>query len=103
MPIKKCQKDGKSGWKFGDSGTCYTGPSGKAKAQKQAKAMFANGYKGKFNEIYESTMKTLQNESEDSNVDEFISKCESLKEKKAEDFIQPVEDIQLVDDSDFTV
>ena len=103
MPIKKCQKDGKSGWKFGDSGTCYTGPSGKAKAQKQAKAMFANGYKGKFNEIYESTMKTLQNESEDSNADEFISKCESLKEKKAEDFIQPVEDIQLVDDSDFTV
>lgn len=103
MPIKKCQKDGKSGWKFGDSGTCYIGPSGKAKAQKQAKAMFANGYKGKFNEIYESTMKTLQNESEDSNVDEFISKCNSLKEKKAEDFIQPVEDIQLVDDSDFTV
>lgn len=103
MPIKKCQKDGKSGWKFGNSGTCYIGPSGKAKAQKQAKAMFANGYKGKFNEIYESTMKTLQNESEDSNVDEFISKCESLKEKKAEDFIQPVEDIQLVDDSDFTV
>lgn len=103
MPIKKCQKDGKSGWKFGDSGTCYTGPFGKAKAQKQAKAMFTNGYKGKFNEIYESTMKTLQNESEDSNVDEFISKCESLKEKKAEDFIQPVEDIQLVDDSDFTV
>ena len=103
MPIKKCQKDGKSGWKFGDSGTCYTGPSGKAKAQKQAKAMFANGYKGKFNEIYESTMKTLQNESEDSNVNEFISKCNSLKEKKAEDFIQPVEDIQLVDDSDFTV
>lgn len=103
MPIKKCQKDGKSGWKFGDSGTCYIGPSGKAKAQKQAKAMFANGYKGKFNEIYESTMKTLQNESEDSNVNEFISKCNSLKEKKAEDFIQPVEDIQLVDDSDFTV
>ena len=103
MPIKKCQKDGKSGWKFGDSGTCYTGPSGKAKAQKQAKAMFANGYKRKFNEIYESTMKTLQNESEDSNVDEFISKCESLKEKKAENFIQPVEDIQLVDGSDFTV
>lgn len=103
MPIKKCQKDGKSGWKFGNSGTCYIGPSGKAKAQKQAKAMFANGYKGKFNEIYESTMKTLQNESEDSNVNEFISKCNSLKEKKAEDFIQPVEDIQLVDDSDFTV
>lgn len=103
MPIKKCQKDRKSGWKFGNLGTCYIGPSGKAKAQKQAKAMFANGYKGKFNEIYESTMKTLQNESEDSNVNEFISKCNSLKEKKAEDFIQPVEDIQLVDDSDFTV
>ena len=27
-------------------GTCYLGPAGKSKAQKQAKAMFANGYKG---------------------------------------------------------
>lgn len=103
MPIKRCQKDGKSGWKFGDSGTCYTGPSGKAKAQKQAKAMFANGYKGKFNEIYESVMKSLQTEAEEPDFEAFGEKCNELKNKKAEDFIQPIEDIKLVDDSDFAI
>jgi len=24
MPLMRCQKDGKPGWKFGDSGFCYT-------------------------------------------------------------------------------
>jgi hypothetical protein len=35
MPAKKCSKDGKSGWKWGDKGTCYTGPGAKKKALKQ--------------------------------------------------------------------
>lgn len=35
MPLKKCSNDGKSGWKWGDSGKCYTGPSGKKDAIKQ--------------------------------------------------------------------
>jgi len=52
MPIKSCIVDGKSGFKFGESGTCYIGKDAKKKALKQAKAMFANGYKGK--SIYEN-------------------------------------------------
>lgn len=39
MPIKKCQTDGKKGFKYGDSGHCYPGNEGKAKAQKQAVAI----------------------------------------------------------------
>lgn len=39
MPLKQCTKNGKSGWKFGDSGTCYTGPEAKEKARKQGVAI----------------------------------------------------------------
>lgn len=46
MPLKKCSSGGKSGTKYGDSGKCYTGKSGKAMAIKQMKAMYASGYKG---------------------------------------------------------
>lgn len=46
MPIKRCQANGKAGWKFGDSGTCYIGKTGKKRAIRQMKAMYANGYKG---------------------------------------------------------
>lgn len=68
MPLKQCTKDGKSGWKFGDNGTCYVGSNGKQKALKQARAMFANGYKGssiheqkliKFHSLCEQIMKNL--------------------------------------------
>lgn len=47
MPIKKCTSGGKSGAKWGNSGKCYTGVGAKAKAQKQARAAYANGYRGK--------------------------------------------------------
>jgi hypothetical protein len=37
MPLVKCTKDGKSGWKFGQNNTsCFTGPNGKKDAIKQA-------------------------------------------------------------------
>jgi hypothetical protein len=39
MPIKRCSIDGKDGWKYGDSGTCYSGPDGKRKAIAQAIAV----------------------------------------------------------------
>jgi hypothetical protein len=39
MPLKRCQKDGKSGWKWGDSGKCYTGEGGKKKAIAQGVAI----------------------------------------------------------------
>lgn len=47
MPIKKCSSGGKSGYKWGGSGKCYTGKGGKSKAKKQMKAIYASGYRGK--------------------------------------------------------
>lgn len=35
MPVKSCTSNGKKGYKYGDSGKCYTGPDAKAKAKKQ--------------------------------------------------------------------
>jgi hypothetical protein len=43
MPLKQCSKDGKSGWKYGDSGKCYIGPGAKKKAIKQGLAEQYNG------------------------------------------------------------
>ena len=42
MPIQKCTKNGKSGYKWGKSGKCYTGPGGRAKALKQMGAIKAS-------------------------------------------------------------
>ena len=42
MPIKKCSSKGKSGYKYGDSGKCYTGKGGRKKAGKQAAAIKAS-------------------------------------------------------------
>lgn len=35
MPVKRCQINGKQGWKWGDEGTCYTGPDAKERAIRQ--------------------------------------------------------------------
>ncbi len=35
MPLKRCTKDGKQGWKWGERGKCYTGKEGKKKAIRQ--------------------------------------------------------------------
>jgi hypothetical protein len=45
MPIKQCQINGKDGWKWGDMGTCYTGPEGKRKAISQAIAIISSNPK----------------------------------------------------------
>lgn len=42
MPVKKCTKNGETGWKYGDDGKCYTGKGAKAKAEKQGKAIKAS-------------------------------------------------------------
>jgi hypothetical protein len=39
MPVQKCTKDGKSGFKYGSTGTCYTGKEAKQKAIKQGLAI----------------------------------------------------------------
>ena len=41
MPLKKCTKDGKSGWQYG-SGTCYVGSDAKKRALRQMAAIKAN-------------------------------------------------------------
>ncbi len=42
MPVMSCTADGKSGYKWGDSGKCYTGPNAKADALKQGRAIEAS-------------------------------------------------------------
>lgn len=39
MPIMKCEHNGKSGFKYGESGHCYTGKDAKKKAIKQGLAI----------------------------------------------------------------
>jgi len=39
MPIQKCQRNGKKGWKYGKSGFCYTGRDALEKAKKQGRAI----------------------------------------------------------------
>jgi hypothetical protein len=39
MPLMKCTENGKSGWRWGSQGHCYTGPTGKKKAIKQGLAV----------------------------------------------------------------
>lgn len=35
MPLQKCSRDGKSGWRWGKEGKCYIGPGSKKEALKQ--------------------------------------------------------------------
>lgn len=48
MPLKRCQINGKDGWKWGNEGKCYTGPDAKKDAIKQGIAVegdkFADSY-----------------------------------------------------------
>ena len=39
MPLKRCSSDGKSGYKWGDEGKCYTGRDAKKQAIKQGIAI----------------------------------------------------------------
>ena len=50
MPVQRCSKDGKAGWKYGKEGTCYTGPGAKEKAIKQGQAIEINKHKNKAEE-----------------------------------------------------
>lgn len=61
MPIKKCQKDGKPGYKWGDSGECYVGDDAKQKAQKQGVAIELSKQKaGKPSEFDKASLPTAQ-------------------------------------------
>ena len=41
MPVQRCTKQGKGGYKFGESGTCFIGPGARAKAARQGRAIKA--------------------------------------------------------------
>lgn len=47
MPIQRCTVKGKRGYRWGKHGKCYLGKRGKARAEKQMRAIFKSGYKGK--------------------------------------------------------
>ena len=47
MPAVTCRVKGRAGKKWGAKGKCYTGPNADKKANKQAAAAYANGYRGK--------------------------------------------------------
>jgi hypothetical protein len=48
MPTKAVKKNGKTvGYRWGTSGKLYKGKGAKEKANKQARAIYASGYKGK--------------------------------------------------------
>ena len=51
MPVKQCQVNGVSGYKWCDSGKCYTGPDARAKAEAQGAAIEAEVRK--FNHVAE--------------------------------------------------
>lgn len=47
MPIRKVTSGKNTGYKWGSSGKTYYGKGAKAKAAKQARAIYASGYKKK--------------------------------------------------------
>lgn len=65
MPLMKCTKDGKSGYKFGDEGHCYTGPNAKANAAKQGRAIEMSKHaKGELIQSFLSELHKLIHENE---------------------------------------
>lgn len=74
MPLVKCTKDGKSGWKWGENNkSCFTGPDGKKRAIKQGIAI--EGVKrfseemSKSNEFDENDIQNLIADAEISDED----------------------------------
>ena len=47
MPVRKVTQGSKTGYRWGSSGKTYFGKGAKARAAKQARAIYASGYKKK--------------------------------------------------------
>ena len=69
MPLKKCSSDGKSGWKWENSGKCYVGPGGKKKAIKQGLSYDQKAFSQEIASALESD-NTLQ---EDEDIQEIVT------------------------------
>lgn len=46
MPVMRVEKNGRVGYRFGQSGHIYYGRGAEAKARLQERAAYASGYKG---------------------------------------------------------
>jgi len=58
MPVKTCIINGKNGYKWGDSGKCYTGPEARDKAIRQGRAIEIN--KSKAETLFDLFIKCLK-------------------------------------------
>lgn len=93
MPLERCKKDGKSGWRWGSSGTCYTGKDGKKRALKQGVAVEGPA---KFKKIMEADRKKKSRGSDQDLVisqeefDEALREYESSEESYTDSIIEGV-------------
>lgn len=42
MPVERCQREGRPGWRWGGEGHCFIGPDAKAEAEEQGRAIAAS-------------------------------------------------------------
>lgn len=73
MPLNRCQKEGESGWKWGEEGTCYTGENGKKRAIEQAIAIgegsFPDTEKGEtMKDIFNNFLEFLKEHGQANNI-----------------------------------
>lgn len=98
MPLKRCTSGGKSGWKWGDSGKCYTGKDAKQKALAQATAM------GEFSKMDREELKKEMTDEEwlelelrrvDVGVTESLNYAQNIKDQLNE-LGGPVPDVPIL-------
>lgn len=82
MPLKQCSVSGKSGWKWGDSGHCYTGKDGKKKAIKQGVAI--EGPK-KFKEMASTDKNISSDELLQAQISAIFDKSDDMVEDPSEE------------------
>jgi hypothetical protein len=87
MSLRPCQKDGEKGWKFGENGTCYTGPGAKAKAEQEKRAIV--------NRMSKRFVKPLNEYDDWPNSPEYIRDLE--KELRAKSHLEYMIDYQGFD------
>lgn len=112
MPLKRCQTDGKQGWKWGDAGKCYTGPDARQKAMAQALAIGDIGKSGDRMDMFEKIKALFKGEpdrtqleaqlvllkGERDNIDSEISLVEALLDTYAEPEVDEVEKEEQVEE-----
>lgn len=83
MPLVRCTKDGKSGWKWGkNNNSCFTGPEGKKQAIRQGLAITIKESGGDKKKGY----KKFQKESSaDTNIKEGLQEILADTESSLED------------------